>query len=119
MSDYPAVQKALAGGADPAMLCATCPWDRNCITPPTMTRAEVEARIADAAAKDEAEQAAAELAGVNPGLPTATLVTLAAYAGRDQSAPCCPVFAMRLRTSTGRKAAELLKDSMQKWDDDK
>jgi hypothetical protein len=119
MSDYQAVQKALEGGTEPAMLCATCPWDRNCVTPPTMTSAEVEAHITAAAARDEARLAAATGTGASPGLPTATLITMAAYGGRDGAAPCCPVFALRLRTSTGRNLAELVKDSMQKWDDDK
>ena len=50
MTDYTAVQ--------PSMLCATCPWDRSCISPPTMTRAEIDAKMAAAAAQDDAKLAA-------------------------------------------------------------
>ena len=117
MTDFQAVSKALAGGADPAMLCATCPWDRNCVTPPTMTTADVEAQIAEAARKDDEHLAQARIAGVDPGLPTGSLLTALVVGGRDTSAQVCPVFALRLKSSGGREIADSIRSSMQAWDD--
>jgi|BioPla2DNA2_1021312.scaffolds.fasta_scaffold255090_2 hypothetical protein len=34
------IREALKTGADPHMICATCPWDRTCIRPPAMTAGE-------------------------------------------------------------------------------
>lgn len=99
------------------MLCATCPWDRNCITPPTMTSAEVETRIAEMAAKDEERFAAARVAGTDPGMPTATLVAAMVLGGKDTAAQVCPVFALRLKSSSGRKMADEFRNIMQGWDD--
>lgn len=117
MSDYSAVQKALGEGADPAMLCATCPWDRTCITPPTMTKAEVDARIAEASKTDDQRMAEAALAGKEPGMPVGSLLTALTLGGRDTMGQFCPVFALRLRSSGGREIADSLKSSMQRWDD--
>jgi len=36
------IREALKTGADPHMICATCPWDRTCIKPPAMTSGDVE-----------------------------------------------------------------------------
>jgi hypothetical protein len=118
-ADYQAVQKTLAGGGDPAMLCATCPWDRNCFTPPTMTSAEVEQQIAEAGRKDELKATAALAEGRAPSLPAGTLLTALIYAGKDTSAQVCPVFGLRLRSSGGRKIADTFKALMQEWDDQK
>ena len=116
-ADYQAVQKALSGGADPAMLCATCPWDRNCVTPPTMTSAEIEQHMAEAARKDR-EKADARLAmGLQAEMPAGILLTALAYAGKDLSADVCPVFGLRLRSSGGRKIADMFRSLMQAWDD--
>lgn len=117
MTDYKPVQDALASGADPAMLCATCPWDRNCITPPTMSKADVDAYIAKAEREDQERAAAARLAGKDPGLPAGMLMTTLTFAGRDTSAQVCPVFALRLKSSGGRKMADSIRESMQSWDD--
>lgn len=119
MTDYGAVQKALEGGAQPSMLCTTCPWDRTCIAPPTMTRAEIDAEMAKAAKDDDRKLAEAQAAGKDPGLPTATLLTAIAIGARDTTGQFCPVFALRLRSSGGREIADGLKVSMQKWDDQK
>lgn len=116
-TDYQPVQKALADGADPAMLCATCPWDRNCFSPPTMTSADVEQQIKEAAAKDRAESEQARMLGQQPQMPAGTLLTALMYAGKDTSAEVCPVFALRLRSSGGRKIADTFKALMQEWDD--
>jgi len=117
--DYQAVQKALSGGADPAMLCATCPWDRNCFSPPTMTSAEIEQRMAEAQHKDEMAAKAARAEGRDAGMPAGTLMTALLFAGKDTSAQVCPVFGLRLRSSGGRKIADAFKSLMQEWDDQK
>jgi hypothetical protein len=118
-SDYQAVQKALSDGADPAMLCATCPWDRNCFSPPTMTSADVERQIAEATAKDAAEAERAQMLGRQAQMPVGSLMTMLIYAGKDTSAQVCPVFGLRLRSSGGRKIADTFKALMQEWDDQK
>jgi hypothetical protein len=118
-TDYQAVQKALAAGTDPAMLCATCPWDRNCFSPPTMTAADVEQQIREAKAKDERAAEMARLSGRDPAMPVGTLMTALIYGGKDTSAQVCPVFGLRLRSSGGRKIADTFKALMQEWDDQK
>lgn len=120
MSDYQAVQKALAEGREPSMLCTTCPWDRSCLNPPTMTKAEVDAVIEKAQQDDVLRSANARLKGKPmAGLEASAglLVTAVAYGGRDLSAHICPVLALRLRSSSGREIADGLKSSMQGWDD--
>jgi hypothetical protein len=117
--DYQAVQKALAGGADPVMLCATCPWDRNCVSPPVMSSADVEAQIEEAARKDQARAEAARQEGRAAEMPMGSLLTVLLMSGRDTSAQVCPVFALRLRSSGGRRIADTFKGLMQGWDDEK
>jgi hypothetical protein len=116
--DYQRVEEALAAGAAPAMLCATCPWDRYCVTPPTMSKDDVEKAMAEAGAQDEAQHAAAKAAGRAPGMPVSSLVTALAVAGRHQQARACPVFVLRLRSSRGRALVDGVKTSMQGWDDE-
>lgn len=113
MSDYRAVTSALARGDDPAMLCTTCPWDRNCINPPTMTRDDVEQKSRESMARAEAQ-------GPDPtGERTAAAVIMTAIAlgGQDTSSQVCPVFALRLRSGDGRKIAETVRGLMQGWED--
>jgi hypothetical protein len=122
VSDYQAVQKALAEGSAPSMLCTTCPWDRSCLNPPTMTKAEVDAEIAKAQAEDLVRSANARLKGKPmPGLEASAglLMTAMAIGGKDVSALICPVLALRLRSSGGREIADGLKATMQGWDDSK
>lgn len=116
-NDYETVRKALGGGVDPAMLCATCPWDRHCITPPAMTSSDVERQIAEAGQRDEQRAAELRASGADPGLPAQTLLTAMIVAGRDTSAEVCPVFALRLKSSGGRRIADQFRSMMQGWDD--
>ena len=112
MTDYQPVTKALAEGADPAMLCTTCPWDRNCINPPSMTAAEIDARMNEASKKDEAAMAADPLGRT---MPTGILLTAVMYAGKDTSMQACPVLGLRLRSGDGRKIADMMRTAMQAW----
>lgn len=114
MSDYRTVAEALASGASPKMLCMTCPWDRYCVTPPTMTRQDVEKKMKDAAAKDQAK----EEKGGAQGMPINTLLNLVTYASKDIEALICPVFALRLRASEGRVIVDGLKARMKEWTDE-
>lgn len=116
-ADYAPVSKALASGVDPAMLCGTCPWDRYCVVPPSMSKADIEAQIQEAQQKDQEANATAVAAGQEPKLPLETLMTAMMFGGRDTSATVCPVFALRLRSRGGRAVADHLKDHMQSWDD--
>jgi hypothetical protein len=112
MTDYAPVTKALAEGADPAMLCATCPWDRNCVNPPAMTSGEVERQINEAVAKDEAAVRA------DPGkAPMGSLLTALVYAGKDTALQACPVLGVRLRSADGRRVADMVRSAMQSWED--
>lgn len=112
-NDYQSVSRALADGADPAMLCMTCPWDRNCITPPSMTRAEIDAQMKEAQRKDEARQAELRAQGKDPGMPTGMLLTALTIGARDTQASVCPVFAMRMKLPEGRQIGDLVKGHMQ------
>lgn len=102
MSDYRAVTEAMNAGTPPELICAACPWDRLCITPPYMTAAEVTRRIR------EAEQMDAEKGEMSVG----TLMTAIVFAGRDTAAQLCPVFALKLRGPEGRAVADTLRESM-------
>jgi hypothetical protein len=125
VGDYEPVVKALASGADPAMLCQTCPWDRMCVSPPTMTRGDIDAKMAEAQAIDakKLRESSAAAFGIPrsdaEGMPIATLVTAMTFGNRDLMAMVCPVFALRLRSSGGRGIADNLKTAMQAWDDTK
>lgn len=108
MANYESVAKALAEGTEPAMLCATCPWDRNCVNPPEMSAGDIRQKI------DETAEAA-KTAGHDAG--TAVLTATVIYAGKDTALQACPVLAVRLRSADGRKAAEGVKNLMQNWND--
>lgn len=100
MSDYTRVHEELAKGTTPELLCATCPWDRLCVTPPAVSRQEIDRHLADAEQKDRVR----DPHGV--GLPVHTIMTAVAYGGRDQMGALCPVFALRLHSPDGRELAD-------------
>ena len=104
MSTYQSVTDALALGADPHMLCEMCPWDRNCINPPTMTASEVRQKVD---AKPQHEDG-------KPDNIIGSLITIMAFSGKDTSASICPVFAVRLRSSEGRALNDLVRTEMLK-----
>lgn len=119
MGNYKQVTDALAAGTEPRMLCMTCPWDRNCVEPPSMTKADVDAEIAKAKAKDEEEAAKARAEGKDDaGIGWGSLMTAVVVGGRDTSASCCPVFALRFGSHSGRRVADTVRALMTDWDDD-
>lgn len=108
---YDAVEKELASGTPPEMLCATCPWDRLCIKPPAMSKADVEKRVDEAKARDMRQDPEGK------EMPMGTLLATIVYAGRSSQGEMCPVFALRMRSPEGRKLADTIRSSMQQWDD--
>lgn len=118
MADFESVERALSEGASPAMLCSTCPWDRNCIVPPEMSKADVDAKLAEAQTEDAARLAEAKAKGEQGGMPMGTILTALSMGGRHQQAKVCPVFVVRLRSSNGREVVDGLKAQMRAWDDE-
>lgn len=116
---YRDVTQALATGAQPAMLCAMCPWDRPCVMPPTTSTADVSKAIDEALAKDETNMEAARLAGQAEPVPAHTLLAAIAYGGKDTAIQVCPVLSLRLRTSAGRGISDGVRRMMQDWDDER
>lgn len=117
MNDFKRVAEALQQGADPEMLCSTCPWDRHCITPPSMTSEDIEREQAKMKRQDEETAAKMRAEGKDGGMPMGSLLGALMYAGKDTQAGVCPVFSARLRSSEGRMLADLLKKTMVGWDD--
>lgn len=113
MTDYSKVADALKEGASPEMLCMTCPWDRFCITPPSMTSDDIDRALDEAKARDleTAEKAKAE--GKEVPLPISGLLVAITTGGRDTSCQVCPVFALRLRDTTGGAIVQRIRQEMQ------
>lgn len=100
---YEPVKKAMQAGTPLELICAACPWDRLCITPPSMTSADIEEAMNKAEAND-----------ARPGEKGARLLmTALIMAGRDTQAQVCPVFAVRLKSPEGRQLADMIRSSMQ------
>ena len=102
MTNYHTVEEELKRGTSPDVLCATCPWDRLCITPPEMTKQQIDKHITEAGEKDKAEDK----------MPVGALLTTLMFAGRDKTAHVCPVFALRLRGPDGRQVADQVRALM-------
>lgn len=109
MADYTNVKKELEAGTPPELICAMCPWDRLCITPPTMSSVEVERLI------KEAEQKDLEKDPQRSKMPMGMLMATIAFAGRDSQAQLCPVFASRLTGPDGRSIADTVREQMRTW----
>lgn len=101
-----AVSDQLKRGIQPELLCATCPWDRLCVTPPRMSPEEVAAKMAEAANKAQAPGAnGSQVLGE-------IMVTALAYGGRASTAELCPVLALRMRGAEGRAVNDLVRERM-------
>lgn len=105
MSDYTTVSKELERGTPAEVLCATCPWDRLCVTPPSMTREEIDRKLAEAESQDSEKP-------TKDGMPVRMLMTAIALGGRDTAGQLCPVFALRLRGPDGRQVADGIRSLM-------
>ena len=103
MSDYNSVKNAMQAGTPPELICAACPWDRLCITPPNMTGGDVEVQIKKAKVEDSARPDSKGMGA---------LLTALMFAGKDTAAQLCPVFALKLRSPEGRQVADTLRTAM-------
>lgn len=72
--------------------CATCPWNRNCIEPPVMTKEEVESKLEENRPKAGMDEKDAE------GSLISGLMGAMFFSGKDREAIVCPVFANALRS---------------------
>jgi hypothetical protein len=104
VSNYDAVERELAAGTQPEVLCATCPWDRLCVQPPAMTKADIQAKMAEAERRDKQQ--------LGKELPLGSLLTAMTFGGRDQAGRMCPVFVLTLRSPEGRKLADSVRQMM-------
>ena len=120
MSNYAQVQEALQQGVSPSLLCGSCPWDRFCITPPEMTKAEIDAKVAENTLLYEEQAAAAKARGEETNgmaMLMGTLMTSMLYTGKDLQATVCPVLTARMRSSEGRAVVDGVRAMMKSWDD--
>jgi hypothetical protein len=108
MINTQSIKEALKDGAEASMICMTCPWDRLCLTPPTMTKADIENTLEQMAKKSE-ESGGDSFQSMLMG----TLI----FAGKDDAATLCPILTNRFQTSDGRKIADALRKMMQEWED--
>ena len=100
MSDYSAVERELAAGTPAELLCATCPWDRLCITPPTLTKQDIDNQIKQAEAKDREHDPDGKK------MPVGMMLAALSLGGKDKTGTLCPVFTLRLRGPDGRQVAD-------------
>jgi hypothetical protein len=117
-NDYLTVRQALDRGDQPDHLCLTCRWDRTCIEPPEMTKADVEQQMQASVdlGKALAGKAAEEGRPAPPPLGLA-LLTAAIYGVADMTSAVCPVLALRLQDVDGHRVAKALKQQMQTWNE--
>lgn len=112
--NYESVKNAMQAGTPLELICATCPWDRLCIAPPSMSSAEVKEKLAEAEAQDNAQAASQG----STGMPMVSILTALTLGGRDTMAEICPVFATRLRSREGRQLADGIRSTMQAFADE-
>jgi len=106
LSDYTPVKNAMEAGTPPELICAACPWDRLCITPPQMTSGDIDRLIKEAEEKDMQRPGAADR------MPVGMLMTALTFGGKDTAGQLCPVFALKLRSPEGREVADGIRKSM-------
>ncbi len=103
---YGPVLQEMAAGTPHDLICGTCPWDRLCIQPPQMTRAEVDNNIATA------KEHAARDGATGRDLAAVTLTAIAMFGGRDVMGTMCPVFVARLQSPDGRQLSDHVRATM-------
>ncbi len=106
---YENAKKELAAGTPAEVICTTCPWDRLCVQPPSMSSQDIERLTREAEAKDR------ESDPEGKKMPAGMLMTLIAFAGKDTAGQLCPVFALRLRGPDGRQVADSIRVTMRSW----
>lgn len=83
--------------------CSTCQWNQNCIDPPSMTEAEVKAKIDETKPKEDGENTGDSMMS---GLMTAML-----FSGKERESRVCLTFANALRS--GPELTQQIKAIMQ------
>lgn len=99
----------LSSGIPAELICATCPWDRLCVKPPTVSSAEIDRRMKEAEQQDDTRDP------MQSKMPVATLLTVLTFAGKDKLGELCPVFAARLTGPDGRLVADGIRAQMRDW----
>lgn len=102
---------SLEAGEPAELICATCPWDRLCVEPPTISAQEISRKLDEAIAKDTNRDPG------HTGMPVTSLLTAITWAGKDTAGKLCPVFALRLSGPDGRAVADGLRSTMRAWSD--
>ncbi len=86
--------------------CPTCPWNKNCIEPPTMTKEEVDAKVKEARPTPEMSGEQKE------GVILSGMLSVMFFGGKDTESQVCPIFANVLRDSP--ELSQKIKALMQK-----
>ena len=84
--------------------CSTCQWNQNCIEPPSMTEAEVKAKM------DEASPSPDNPEGVEKSMVSG-LMSAMFFGGKDKETHVCLTFANALRS--GPELTQQIKAIMQ------
>ena len=72
--------------------CSTCPWDKFCIQPPSMTEEQVEAEIKKDRGGNDPEDPKAREGAMIGGIMSALM-----FAGKDRECRACTTFITKLR----------------------
>lgn len=85
--------------------CSTCPWNKLCIQPPSMTRAEIDNKVNSSLGKMNSDKEDKE------GGAIGAMMTAVMLGGRDRECFACEVFVDKLRESPelSNKIKELMK----------
>lgn len=102
-------KQELERGTPAEVICATCPWDRLCVQPPSMSEQEYRRAV------DEAERKDRERDPLGTKMPAGMLMTALTLGSHVSSGQLCPVFALRLRGPDGRKVADGVRELMRAY----
>ena len=80
--------------------CINCPWNRNCVDIPVMTREEVEEKIESKKGTEETENKIFN-----------DILSIMVFGDKDIACPSCPIFIERLRKNP--ELAQQIKGLMQ------
>ncbi len=84
--------------------CQTCQWNKACIDPPSMTKEEVEAKMAESKPSQDADKESGEKSIMG------SLMSAMFFGSKDRECHVCPVFAERLRS--GPELSNQIKEIM-------
>ena len=70
--------------------CKDCQWDKVCLSPPSLTKEEVDKRIEESTERGESKGKDTNMLG--------GLMAVMMLGGRDTDCKVCPIFANKLRS---------------------